>query len=100
MPGAVPLVGTLERDRLRARSAVGLHRRSVARVGLGLAICSHLVRLMGGTLDLRGTAGQGTVVHAKLPLRLPPGLCPAMASRPADRSGACRVQTSTRRSSR
>ncbi len=34
--------------------------------GLGLAISQHLVRMMGGTLTLRSTLGQGSIFHFSL----------------------------------
>ncbi|NDY55274.1 PAS domain S-box protein [Desulfovibrio sulfodismutans] len=35
--------------------------------GLGLAICKHLVRLMGGELALDSTVGEGTTMYVTLP---------------------------------
>jgi len=43
-----------------------------AGIGLGLAICSELARLMGGSLEISSVAGQGARISVQLPLALPP----------------------------
>jgi PAS domain S-box-containing protein len=40
--------------------------------GLGLAICKHLAELMGGTLELQSTPGQGSCFSFSLQLPVPP----------------------------
>lgn len=45
-----------------------------ARTGLGLHGMGERVALLGGTIDIRSTPGQGTTVHARVPLSLAPAL--------------------------
>ncbi|MGB3432143.1 ATP-binding response regulator [Achromobacter sp.] len=47
-------------------------REQGAGIGLGLAICSELARLMGGSLEISSAAGQGARISVQLPLALPP----------------------------
>ena len=47
--------------------------------GLGLAIARSLAELHGGSLRIRSTVGEGTVVRVRLPI--PPGALGAMAAR-------------------
>ncbi len=51
--------------------------------GLGLAICRELTRLMGGSIDVTSTPGEGSVFRAVVPL--PPGQLPVAAVAPAKR---------------
>jgi two-component system sensor histidine kinase EvgS len=57
-----------------------------AGIGLGLSICSELARLMGGSMEIASTAGQGASISVQLPLALPPSENAAVASAPAPRA--------------
>lgn len=46
----------------------GAYDRNYEGAGLGLAICRHIVAVMGGTIALTSAAGQGTAVTLHLPL--------------------------------
>ncbi|MGS1110459.1 ATP-binding protein [Achromobacter anxifer] len=52
-------------------------------IGLGLSICSELARLMGGSMEISSTAGQGSRISLRLPLALPPSENAAVAAAPA-----------------
>jgi len=54
-----------------------------AGIGLGLSICKELARLMGGSMEIFSTAGQGARISVQLPLALPPSGHAAVASAPA-----------------
>ena len=47
------------------------YKRSGSGVGLGLAIVNRLVNLMGGDVSVRSVVGQGTVMRAAIPFRVP-----------------------------
>ncbi|WP_419342107.1 ATP-binding protein [Achromobacter sp. PD1] len=63
-------------EEVQARLAVPhfepMVREQGAGIGLGLSICSELTRLMGGSMEISSTAGQGARVTVRLPLALPP----------------------------
>lgn len=46
--------------------------RGVGGLGLGLAACRNLVESLGGTVQVEGAPGGGSVFHLLIPLRLPP----------------------------
>lgn len=52
-------------------------------IGLGLSICNELTRLMGGSMEIFSTAGQGARISVRLPLALPPSENAAVAAAPA-----------------
>lgn len=45
----------------------GRHGETVKGTGLGLALCSEIVKMHGGTMDIRSTPGRGTSVTLRLP---------------------------------
>jgi PAS domain S-box-containing protein len=47
------------------------YTRKYQGAGLGLCICKHLVRLMGGSMSIDSEAGAGASVHVSLPFTLP-----------------------------
>lgn len=64
------------------QAAVG-YTRDVQGAGLGLSISKRLVELMGGTLSLESTVGEGTSIHFCLPFRvLQPAPLPTISSPP------------------
>jgi signal transduction histidine kinase/CheY-like chemotaxis protein len=50
-----------------------LETRDVLGAGLGLPLVKNLVRLMGGTIDIKSEYGHGTEVHVEVPLLRVPG---------------------------
>lgn len=46
------------------------NNRSVEGTGLGLAITKHLVRMMGGTIEVKSVYGEGTTFAVKLPQKI------------------------------
>jgi two-component system sensor histidine kinase EvgS len=65
--------------------------RSRGGAGLGLAISRKLVRMMGGTLDVESTFGEGSTFSVELPLVPPTGW---VGSDPEVPSNAPRQQAS------
>ncbi|HEY6086923.1 MAG TPA: ATP-binding protein, partial [Burkholderiaceae bacterium] len=59
--------------------------RAYGGAGLGLAICSRLAGLMGGSIEVRSTPGSGSCFTLRLPL--PPSLPLELPARPAAGSG-------------
>jgi signal transduction histidine kinase/HPt (histidine-containing phosphotransfer) domain-containing protein/ActR/RegA family two-component response regulator len=51
--------------------------------GLGLAICRHLITLMGGTIDVDSTPGQGSTFRFDIQLRRVPAEQPVERTEPA-----------------
>lgn len=52
---------------LRERFYRGRHGESIKGTGLGLFLCNEIIRLHGGTMDIRSIFGQGTEVLVYLP---------------------------------
>ena len=63
-------------------------------VGLGCAVAHELVQLMGGTLNVQSTLGEGTIVYVTLPRWMEPSV--ASASEQADDSAASNLPTAER----
>lgn len=69
-------------------------REQGAGIGLGLAICSELARLMGGSMEVSSVAGQGSRISVQLPLALPPSehaTVTTAAAPPAADAGGLRI---------
>ncbi len=80
-----PGIEAADLDRLFRPFEQGDAGRRHGGTGLGLALCRQLVELMGGTLEVRSTPGEGSTFHAHLPLRevdAPPVAAPVVP-RPA-----------------
>ncbi|MCR5165903.1 MAG: response regulator [Oscillospiraceae bacterium] len=66
--------------------------------GLGMALTRNIVHMLGGTIDVRSSVGEGTVFTALLPLRIPkeaqenyiPGICPRTVLIIDDEDEVCR----------
>eukprot|EP00906_Rhabdomonas_costata_P016999 RCo024456 len=58
------------------RRGSAVNTRGAPGCGLGLCLCSHLVRLMGGSLELHSDIGMGTHVSFTLPVA-PPSASPS-----------------------
>lgn len=66
--------------------------------GLGMAITRNIVHMLGGTIDVRSSVGEGTVFTVLLPLRIPaevqenyiPGICPRNVLIIDDEDEVCR----------
>ena len=50
----------------------GEHQRNVRGTGLGLPLCRKLVSVLGGTIDVESTLGQGTTFTVRLPVAASP----------------------------
>ncbi|MBQ4311436.1 MAG: response regulator, partial [Oscillospiraceae bacterium] len=66
--------------------------------GLGMALTRNIVHMLGGTIDVRSSVGEGTVFTVLLPLRIPkeaqenyiPGICPRTVLIIDDEDEVCR----------
>lgn len=68
---------------LRGQAAAG-----VPGTGMGLMLAQHMVEAQGGTLELLGPEGSGTVARIRLPPPEPPGLAPAPGATAPNRTAA------------
>jgi PAS domain S-box-containing protein len=56
-------------DHLTERFYRGKHGQRIKGTGLGLSLCQEIVRMHGGSMDIKSTAGAGTQVVLTLPRR-------------------------------